>query len=142
MVAVARLSRVWAGMVAVFGLLSALSTNDLLPNGDYGRIVTPWIMDVALLVLVGILVERAFRRHAGAFLLAAGFGLIAALTDFNFSYLSSSPELGLLIEGGLLLGVGFGADRLRRRLPGQKTGTPAPDRPVVDLAGGSDPLIV
>ena len=122
----ATLTRFWAGTVAVAGLASSLSTSGEIGNGEWGRIVTPWIMDVALVVLAAILVERAFRRHSGAFLFAAGVALIIALTDFNFSYLSSSVELGLLIEGGLLLAVGFGADRLRRRLPGGPSdGSPA-----------------
>ena len=135
----AGLTRGWAGMVAVVGLASALSRNDLLASGDYGRIVTPWIMDAILLALAGLLVERAFRRDSGAFLFAAGVGLITALSDLNFSYLSASPELGLLIEGGLLLGVGFGADRLRRRLVGGRSGdTGAPD-PAAQPGSGSDP---
>jgi hypothetical protein len=139
----AGLTRGWAGMVAVVGLASALSRSDLLASGDYGRIVTPWIMDAILLALAGLLVERAFRRDSGAFLFAAGVGLITALTDLNFSYLSGSPEVGLLIEGGLLLGVGFGADRLRRRLVGGRpSGTGAPDSssdPVAETDPGPDP---
>lgn len=132
----AGLTRGWAGMVAVVGLASALSRNDLLASGDYGRIVTPWVMDAILLALAGLLVERAFRRDSGAFLFAAGVGLIAALTDFNFSYLSASPEIGLLIEGGLLLGVGFGADRLRRRLVGGRgSETDTPDSSADPVAG-------
>ena len=138
----ATLTRIWAGTIAVGGLASALSTSDLLANGDFGRVVTPWIMDVALVVLAAILVERAFRRHSGAFLFAAGMGLIIALTDFNFSYLSSSPELGLLTEGALLLGVGFGADRLRRRLPSGPPAATTAGRPPAeiarDVAGGVD----
>jgi hypothetical protein len=42
--------------------------------------------------------------------------MITALTDFNFSYLSDQTEVGLLIEGLILLAVGFAADRIRRRL--------------------------
>ena len=123
----AALTRAWAGTVAVAGLASALSRNDLLASGDYGRVVTPWVMDALLFGLAAVLVERAFRRESGAFLFAAGLGMITALTDFNFSYLSSSSELGLLVEGGLLLGVGFAADRLRRRLAGGGgASTPAP----------------
>lgn len=134
----AGLTRGWAGLVAVVGLASALSRNDLLASGDYGRIVTPWVMDAILLALAGLLVERAFRRDSGAFLFAAGVGLITALTDLNFSYLSGSPEVGLLIEGGLLLGVGFGADRLRRRLVGgRSSGSGAPDSSA-DPGGGPD----
>ena len=120
----AALTRAWAGILAVIGLATSLARTDLLASGDYGRVITPWIMDAILLGLVAILVERAFRRTAGAFLFAAGIGLIVALTDFNFSYLSGSTELGLLVEGGLLLAVGFGADRLRRRLPGGPSARP------------------
>jgi hypothetical protein len=121
----AALTRAWAGTVAVAGLASALSQNVALASGDYGRVVPPWIMDVLLLALAALLVERAFRRESGAFLFAAGLGLITALTDFNFSYLSSSSEIGLLIEGGLLLAVGFVADRLRRRLSSGDAPPPA-----------------
>ena len=91
-------------------------------------------MDVILLVLAAVLVERAFRRGAGAFLLAAGLALVIALTDLNFTYLSSSPELGLLVEGGLLLAIGFGADRLRRRLGGPAIGGDAPRAHMSDTA--------
>jgi hypothetical protein len=135
----ATLTRIWAGTIAVGGLASALSTSDMRGNGDFGRVVTPWIMDVALVVLAAILVERAFRRHSGAFLFAAGIGLIISLTDFNFGYLSSSPELGLLTEGALLLGVGFGADRLRRRLPGGPPEATTSDRSPRDAAAEADP---
>jgi hypothetical protein len=134
----ATLTRFWAGTVAVAGLASSLSTSGEIGNGEWGRIVTPWIMDGALVVLAGILVERAFRRHSGAFLFAAGVALIIALTDFNFSYLSSSVELGLLIEGGLLLAVGFGADRLRRRLPGGRSDDSPAER-VADPSPEVDP---
>ena len=116
----AALTRAWAGIVAVAGLASALTRTDLLPNGDYGRVIEPWIAQLVLLILAGILVERAFRRNSTAFLFAAGLGLIIALTDFNFTFLSSSTEIGLLIEGAILLAVGVVADRVRRRLPGEK----------------------
>ncbi|MEO5939818.1 MAG: hypothetical protein ABIZ72_02760 [Candidatus Limnocylindrales bacterium] len=125
----ATLTRAWAGLVAVAGLASALSATDLRPDGDFGRVVAPWVMDAILLGLAAILVERAFRRRSGAFLVAAGLGMVIALTDFNFSYLSRSPEIGLLIEGGLLLAVGFGADRLRRRLPGFGAAPATPEPP-------------
>ncbi len=42
--------------------------------------------------------------------------MILALTDFNLSYLSDSPEVALVVEGLILLGVGVAADRLRRRV--------------------------
>ena len=120
----AALTRAWAGTVAVVGLASALTRSDLLASGDYGRVVPAWVMEVLLLALAALLVERAFRRDSSAFLFAAGIGLIAALSDFNFTYLSNSTETGLLIEGVLLLVVGFGADRLRRRLSGRPGGSP------------------
>lgn len=121
----AALTRAWAGIVAVAGLASALTRTDLLPSGDYGRVIEPWIAQLVLLILAGILVERAFRRNSTAFLFAAGLGLIIALTDFNFTFLSSSTEIGLLIEGAILLAVGVVADRVRRRLPGDRP-APAP----------------
>jgi hypothetical protein len=129
----ATLTRMWAGIVAVGGLASALSTSGLRSSGDYGRVVTPWIMDAVLVGLGAILVERAFRRQSGAFLLGAGFALVIALTDLNITYLPATPEVGLLVEGGLLLAVGFGADRLRRRMPADASGA-ADDRPEVGVA--------
>jgi hypothetical protein len=39
-----------------------------------------------------------------------------ALSDFNFNYLSTTTEVGLLIEGVILLAAGFAADRVRRRI--------------------------
>ena len=90
----------------------------LRPGGGQlrGRVIEPWIADLALLVLAAVLVQRAFRRDASTFVYAAALGLIIALTDFNFTYLSSSTEVGLLIEGVILLGAGVTADRLRRRI--------------------------
>jgi hypothetical protein len=112
----AGLTRVWAGLVAVIGGWSALSASGYLGGEDYGRVLEPWIGDALLGVLVAVLVERAIRRDSAAFILPAAIGLIAALTDLNFRYLTGSPELGLLLEGGILLAVGFSADRFRRWL--------------------------
>jgi hypothetical protein len=39
---------------------------------------------------------------------AAAIGLITALTDFNFRYLTDSVEVGLLVEGLILIGAGVG----------------------------------
>jgi CDP-diglyceride synthetase len=115
----AALTRLWAGLVAVIGLATAVTRSDYTYDpvaGNYGRVIEPWIGDLAILVLAAVLVERAFRRDASTFVYAAALGLIIALTDFNFTYLSSSTELGLLIEGVILLGAGVAADRLRRRI--------------------------
>jgi hypothetical protein len=112
----AAISRFWAGLVAVLGLWQAISRSAGFANGEYGRVVEPWIGDLALLALSAILVERAFRRDATSFIYAAALGLLIALTDFNLTYLSGSTEVALLIEGLILLAVGVLADRLRRRI--------------------------
>lgn len=115
----AALTRLWAGLVAVIGLATAVTRSGYIFDplaGNYGRIVEPWIGDLAILILAAVLVERAFRRDASTFVYAAALGLMIALSDFNFSYLSSSTELGLLSEGVILLGAGVAADRVRRRI--------------------------
>jgi hypothetical protein len=112
----ASFTRFWAGLVAVAGLATSVTRSGLLAEGEYGRIVAPWIGDLALIILAGFLVERAFRRDASTFVYAAALALIIALSDFNFTYLSSSTELGLMIEGIILLVAGVAADRLRRRI--------------------------
>jgi hypothetical protein len=130
------LTRLWAGLAAVAGLASAITRSDYLSaDGNYGRVLEPWIGDLALVVLAAILVERAFRRGANSFVYAAALALIIALTDFNFSYLSDSTEIGLLIEGLILLGAGFTADRLRRRID-------ADDAPEAGPAEPTDPAPV
>jgi hypothetical protein len=132
------LTRFWAGLVAVVGLAGALTQSgftgtDANGNEVFGRIIAPWVAEVLMLALALILVERAFRRNSTAFILAAAAGLIIALTDFNVAYLAKSTYIGLLIEGGILLAVGFGGDRLRRRLnrSGGLPGAVAPVTPVV-----------
>lgn len=122
----AALTRAWAGLVAVAGLSSAVTESHYI-NDNYGRVIPEWMAQLAILVLAIVLVERAFRRDSGAFLLAAGIGFVIALTDFNFTYLTDSTEVGLLVEGGILLAIGFVADRLRRRLArGRSAGSPPP----------------
>ena len=100
----------------MLGLAQAVTRSAGSANGEYGRVVEPWIGDLALVVLSAILVERAFRRDATSFIYAAALGLMIALTDFNLTYLSGSTEVALLIEGLILLAVGVVADRLRRRI--------------------------
>jgi hypothetical protein len=105
---------------------------------------------LSFVVLSLVLLERAFRRDATAYVYAAALGLIVALTDFNLTYLSDSTEIGLAIEGAILLGVGLVADRLRRRIGGSRTPDPshgagrdatapepAPDGPTVDPSGSA-----
>jgi hypothetical protein len=121
----AGLTRLWAGLVAVVGLATAMTRSDYRAANDFGRVLEPWVGDALLLALAGVLVERAFRRDATAFIVAAAIAVITALSDFNFTYLSSSTEVGLLLEGLILLGAGFAADRLRRRVGGAGPGQPA-----------------
>jgi hypothetical protein len=131
----AGVSRFWAGMVAVVGFTTAVTRSAPLANGEYGRVIEPWIADVAILVLALILVQRAFRRDDSAFVYPAALAMIIALTDFNVSYLGGATEIGLLVEGLILLAVGFGAQRIRRMIGGSggppETGSPpALDQPV------------
>lgn len=114
-------SRLWAGAVAVIGLGSAVTTSAFLTDGGFGRVLEPWIGDLGLLVLSVVLIERAFRREAAAFIYPAALALIVALSDFNFSYLADGTETGLFIEGVILLVAGFAADRLRRRVGRMKS---------------------
>ena len=119
----AAISRLWAGIVAVVGLATAVSRSDLVvATGEFERVVQPWVGQLSLVVLSLILLERAFRRDATAYVYAAALGLIVALTDFNVTYLSDSTEIGLAIEGAILLCVGLAADRLRRRIGRSRAG--------------------
>jgi hypothetical protein len=128
----AAISRFWAGLTAVIGLWQAISRSTGFADGEYGRVVEPWVGDLALLALSAILVERAFRRDATSFIYAAALGLLIALTDFNLTYLSGSTEVALLIEGLILLAVGVVADRLRRRIGRD-------DAPKVDVPDAEPP---
>jgi hypothetical protein len=114
----AGLTRFWAGMVAVVGLASSVSRSDFLGNGEYGRVLAPWVGDLGLLILAAVLIERAFERDSRSYVYAAALGLIVALSDLNISYLSGGIELALLVEGLILLAAGVAADRLRRRVGG------------------------
>ena len=90
----AAVSRFWAGIVAVLGLASAVTRSELdADTTDYGRVLEPWIGQLALLLLSLVLLERAFRRDATAYVYAAALGLILALSDFNVTYLSDSTEV-------------------------------------------------
>ena len=140
----AAVTRFWAGLLAVIGLATAVSRSGPLPDGEYGRVLEPIIGDVALLILSAVLVERAFRRDATSYIYAAALGLIVALTDFNVSYLSDSPAAGLLVEGLILLGVGVGADRLRKRVgqAGAGAGSPPDDlEPVAEPPPAPEPAV-
>lgn len=126
----AGLTQFWAGLVAVAGVSLSLFTTDSLGNGEYGRLVEPWIAEAAILVVSLVLVERAFRRDSSAFIFAAAIGLVTALTDFNFRYLTNSTDVGLFVEGLILIGAGFAADRLRRRIERSRGSSSAEAGPV------------
>jgi hypothetical protein len=114
----ASLTRLWAGLVAVLGLTSALRLEDGSTEYQMTRVVPPIAGDVAILLLCAVLIERAFHRDATAFLWAAALGVIIALTDLNLSYVEGNTWVALLIEGAILVAVAFWADRLRRMLRG------------------------
>ncbi len=118
----AAITRFWAGLVTVAGVASALTQTGSTGGGSYGRLLEPWIADLAILGLAAVLVGLAFRHDSNAFILSGAIGLIVALTDFNFSYLAQSTYIGLLIEGAILLAVGFAGDRLRRRFDRSRGG--------------------
>ncbi len=135
----AAVTRFWAGLVAVVGLSTSINRTAVSADGDYGRVLEPVIGDIALLILSAVLVERAFRRDATSYIYAAALGLIVALTDFNVQYLADSASAALLVEGLILIGVGIGADRLRRRIGRDAgAGTPAGEPPDDDPATPAD----
>jgi len=136
----AAVTRFWAGLLAVIGLSTSISRSAPSADGGYARVLEPLIGDIAVLILSAVLVERAFRRDATSYIYAAALGLIVALTDFNIAYLSNSTSAALLVEGLILIGVGIGADRLRRRI-GQDRGTPTDDPPLADLPGPDDVVV-
>jgi hypothetical protein len=130
----AAVSRFWAGIVAVVGLANAVTRSAYSDsNGqNFERVIEPWIGQLSLVILSLILLERAFRRDSTAYVYAAALGLIVALSDFNFTYLSDSTEIGLVIEGAILLGVGLAADRLRRRI-GHPDHPADPETSIIDV---------
>jgi hypothetical protein len=84
------------------------------------RVLPPWVSVLLILGVSAILVERAFRREAGAFVFAAALGLIIALSDLNATYVvpAGGTEIALLVEGLLLLAAAFAAERLAGRISG------------------------
>jgi hypothetical protein len=114
----AAVTRVAAGLTAVLGTASAVFASGVLVGGEYGRLIPPIIGDAVLIAVSAILLERAFRREASAFVLPAALGVIIGLSDLNANYLAAatSQEIALLVEGAILLAAGFAFDRLRRRV--------------------------
>jgi len=132
----AALSRAWAGFVAVLGVTAAALISRYDPAADtMARVLEPIVGDLAILAVGGILLERAFRRDASAFVYPAGLAVIVALSDLNASYLAraTSTEVGLLVEGVILLVAGFGIERLRRRLAGGRGPMRTPTEPAAPV---------
>jgi hypothetical protein len=120
----ANFTRFVAGMTAVLGTLSAVQQGN-----PFERVIPVWLGDLAVIVVALVLIVIAFRRNATAYLVPAAIGVIGALSDLNATYVASRTGVGvaLLLEGVILIGVGFAADRLRRRLWGeQHTGSGGP----------------
>jgi hypothetical protein len=147
----ASVARFWAGIVAVGGVASSLSQTAYDESGFGHRVVEPWVAAVIVLAISAVLLERAFRRESAAYVLAAAFGVVVALTDFNASYLApaSGIEVALLVEGLLLIAIALGADRIRRRVrdtppeePGGNVGPPRPndERDTQPEPGAESPL--
>jgi hypothetical protein len=113
----AALARFWAGIVAVVGVATAVMRTEFTDVGGH-RVIEPIIGELIVLAVSAVLVQRAFRRESGAYVLAAALGVIIALTDFNFSYFveRSGTEVALLVEGLILIAIAFAAERLSRRV--------------------------
>ena len=116
--------RLGAGLTAVLGVFYALSQTATGSAEAPVRTIPPVLGDLAVLVVAAILLERAYRRESNAYIFAAAIGCIVALTDLDGSYLSGTPDLALLLEGVILIIVGFAAEALRRRLNGPAAGAP------------------
>jgi hypothetical protein len=110
-------TRLAAGLAAVAGTASAVAqVNGYGPHGSI-RSIEPWVGDLAVLAVSGVLLVLAFR-NAAAYLAPAALGVLYALTDLNATYVAAETGTGtaLLVEGVILLAVGAAAEQARRRL--------------------------
>ena len=129
-----RVTRLIAGLTAIFAV-----TAGAMVSGNDGRALPAWLGDLAILAVSGVLLAISVRFGALAYLLPAALGLIIALTDLNQQYVVERTGIGvaLVIEGLILIGTGFVADRLRRvmarrRMPRSEppqAETPLPSEP-------------
>jgi hypothetical protein len=134
----ATLARFWAGVIAVSGVAVAVTRTECTEIGC-ARVLEPWVAAVIVLIVAAVLLERAFRRESGAYVLAAALGVVIALTDLNASYFAPTTgnEVALLAEGLLLIAIAVLAERVTRRIArgrrddrpagGSPSTTPAPD---------------
>lgn len=122
----AAVTHFWGGLVAVLGLAIAVRLEDGPNEYQMTRVVSPWLGDLAILLLCAVLIGLAFRRDATGYLWAAAVGVVIALTDLNVTYTAGNTWIALLLEGGILLAVGVLADRLRRMLRRLRSRSEAP----------------
>jgi hypothetical protein len=136
----AALTRFWAGVVAVVGVASAVMRTEFV-DAEAHRIVEPWVGQLIVLAISAVLLQRAFSREAGAYVVAAALGVVIALTDFNFTYFAAAggTEVALLIEGLLLIAIAFGAERLSRRVGDRDRDAGEPHSPSAPEGPPDDP---
>jgi hypothetical protein len=108
------LTRFWAAMTVVVGGSTAV----LGWGFAGGRGLAPFLGDALLLTGSGAIAVFALRVGSFAYLLPVGLAVLIALTDLNGTYVVASTGLGgaLLLEGLVLIAVGWGIEMLRRRL--------------------------
>jgi hypothetical protein len=130
-----------AGMTALAAGLTAIIGTSLGALGGFGgRPFEPWMDDLIVAAVSAVLLGLAVRSGAAAYLYPAALGLFIAFSDLNAQYVAAETGTGiaLLVEGVILLVVGFGADRVRRRLEARRTGSPVhgtPEPVVAEAAG-------
>ena len=117
----ARVTRLVAGLTAVAG-----TTGAAMIYGMDGRALPPWIGELAILAVSGVLLALAIRFGALEYLVPAALGFIIALTDLNSQYVVEQTGIGvaLVLEGFILIGTGILADRLRRAMVRRGSGPP------------------
>ena len=107
------MTRFVAGLTVVLG-----TTLGAFVFGESGRVLPVIAGDAAILLAAGILLAVAIRYGSSAYLYPAALGIIIALSDLNSTYIAQQTGTGVafLLEGVILIGAGFVADRIRRRL--------------------------
>ena len=107
------LTRFCAALTLVGGI-----TVGAFANNSEGRILAPWLSEVIVLLTAGVLIGVAIRLGSSAYLYPAALAIIIALSDLDATYIAERTGTGaaLIVEGLILIGAGFAADRLRRRL--------------------------
>jgi hypothetical protein len=120
-----RITRLFVGLTAVSGAVAATFV-----SGDGGRALAPFVGDGLTLVVSAALLGIAIRFESLSYLVPAAIGFITALSDLNGQYVAEETGTGaaLILEGLILIGTGFLAERVRRRMRARRD----PRRPPVD----------